>query len=98
MIEPAQSDGSMSDLQQAPRHGGDYAGEVAEPARLAVPGAPRRPARWSARRRRDAWLLLVALLLGVATIFVLVRSCRYIRTGLHVHTTVVTLRRVENRL
>src|SRR6266487_5498457 len=30
--------------------------------------------------------------------FVLVRSCWYIRTGLHVHTTVVTLRRVENRL
>jgi len=71
MIEPAQSDGSMSDLQQAPRPGGDYAREVAEPARLAVPRAPQRPARWSARRRRDAWLLLVALLLGVATIFAL---------------------------
>ncbi len=71
MIEPAQSDSGMSNREQAPRPGEDYAREVAEPARLAVPRASRRPARSSARRRRDAWLLLVALLVGTITIVAL---------------------------
>ena len=64
MIEPAQSDGGMSNREQAPRPGEDYAREVAEPARLAVP-------RSSARRRRDAWLLLFVLLVGTITIVAL---------------------------
>src|SRR5260221_6294811 len=64
MIEPAQSDGGMSNREQAPRPGEDYAREVAEPARLAVP-------RSSSRRRRDAWLLLFVLLVGTITILTL---------------------------
>src|SRR5260221_6694967 len=64
MIEPAQSDSGMSNREQAPRPGEDYTREVAEPVRLAGPRA-------SARRRRDAWLLLVALLGGTITIVAL---------------------------
>ncbi len=61
----------MSNIEHAPRTGEDYAREMAEPARLAVPRASRRPARSSARRRRDAWLLLFALLVGTITIVAL---------------------------
>src|SRR6266446_5490556 len=71
MIEPAQSDSGMSNREQAPRPVEDYTREVAEPVRLAGPIASRRPARASARRRRDAWLLLVALLVGTITIVAL---------------------------
>jgi len=71
MIEPTQADDIMSNLQHAPRLGEAYMEEVAEPARLAVPRVSRRPARWSARRRRDAWFLLIALLVGTVTIIAL---------------------------
>jgi len=71
MIEPVQSDSDMSNKEQVPRSGEEYAREVAEPARLVVPRASRRPARSSARRRRDASLLLVALLVGTITIVAL---------------------------
>jgi hypothetical protein len=33
--------------------------------------ADKPPVRWSARRRRDAWFLLLILLLGIVTIFAL---------------------------
>lgn len=36
-----------------------------------APRAKQRPARWSARRRRNAWFLLAVLLLGVVTIVAL---------------------------
>src|SRR5229473_3797962 len=36
-----------------------------------VPRMNRRAPRWSARRRRDAWFLLIALLLGIGTIMTL---------------------------
>src|SRR5260221_14589952 len=71
MIEPTQGKSNMSNIEHAPRTGEDYAREMAEPARLAVPRASRRPARSSARRRRDAWLLLFALLVGTITIVAL---------------------------
>lgn len=71
MIEPAQSDGTMSNREQASRSGSGYTGEVTETVRPAVPRTPRGPVRRSARRRRDAWLLLVALLVGSATIVAL---------------------------
>src|SRR6266851_5948100 len=71
MIEPAQNEGSMSGREQASRPGGDAAREVPEPARLAVAHATRRPVRWSAHRRRDAWLLLLALLVRIVTIVAL---------------------------
>src|SRR5258708_8385790 len=68
MIEPTQGKSNMSNIEHAPRTGEDYAREMAEPARLAVPRASRRPARSSARRRRDSWLLLFALLVATITI------------------------------
>src|SRR5260221_9699548 len=71
MIEPTQGKSDMSNIQHAPRSGEEYAREVAEPARLVVPHAARRPARSSARLRRDASLLLVALLVGTITIVAL---------------------------
>src|SRR5258708_17641400 len=36
-----------------------------------VPRMNRRAPRWSARRRRDAWFLLIVLLLGIGTIMTL---------------------------
>ncbi len=71
MIEPAQNEDSMSNREQASRSGGDAAGEIPEPARLAVARPSRRPVRWSAHRRRDAWLLLMAFLVGIVTIVAL---------------------------
>src|SRR5713101_6650698 len=71
MIEPAQSDSSTSNREQASRRGSASAGKDTDTARPAVPGTPRGPVRWSIRRRRDAWLLLLALLVGSATIVAL---------------------------
>src|SRR5712691_8697048 len=49
----------------------NHEAETARRESLAVRQAKWRSPRWSARRRRDAWLLLTVLLLGVATIFAL---------------------------
>lgn len=51
-------------------------GELDNMAEVAQPGpsganAKRRPTRWSARRRRDAWFMLMVVLLGTVTVFVL---------------------------
>lgn len=71
MIEPAQNESSMSSRGQASRPGSDYAGKDTEIVRPAVPRTPReKSVLWSARRR-DAWLLLLALLVGSATIVAL---------------------------
>jgi len=71
MIEPAQNDSSMSNREQASGTGSSYAREDTDAERPAVPQASQRPVRSSARRRRDAWLLLLALLVGSATIVAL---------------------------
>jgi virginiamycin B lyase len=67
MIEPAQNESSMSKREQASRPESGYAGEVTETARPAIPHA----SHGSVRRRRDAWFLLMALLVGSATIVAL---------------------------
>jgi len=62
----------MSGRQHFPQLGEqDNQAEVTQPETPALPTASRWPARWSARRPRDAWLLLVALLLGTVTISLL---------------------------
>src|SRR5579863_8435431 len=71
MIEPAQNDSSMSNREQASGSGSGYAGEGTDAERPAVPQASQRPVRSSARRRRDGWFLLLALLVGSATIVAL---------------------------
>ena len=71
MIEPAQHEGSTGNGEPASRPGRDAAGEMTEPAQLAVARAKRRPVRWSARRRRDAWFLLLSLLVGSVVIVTL---------------------------
>ncbi len=52
----------------------DHTSEVAQPGMPAAPCTKRRPARWSARRQRDAWFLLVVLLLGIVTLVALSNS------------------------
>ncbi len=47
---------------------------VTRPGTPIVSPTPLQPARWSAHRRRSAWLLLVLLLLGMGTIFALSNS------------------------
>src|SRR6266567_5037235 len=71
MIEPAQSDGSMNNLQQVPRLAEGNKEEVSRQARQVVPGATRWSARWSSHRRRDAWFLLLSLLIGSIVIVTL---------------------------
>jgi virginiamycin B lyase len=62
----------MSRRQHFPTLGEqDNQAEVTQPEAPALPLAKWRSARWSARRRHNAWLLLIALLLGVVTISVL---------------------------
>ncbi len=62
----------MSNRQHSPPLGEqDNDGEVPQRAPLAVVSRGQRSARWSARRRRNAWLLLGVLLLGVVTIMAL---------------------------
>ncbi len=71
MIEPAQNEGSISNREQASRPGSGFAGEVTETTWHTIPQVSRGPVRWSAHRRRDVWLLLLALLVGSATIIAL---------------------------
>ncbi len=62
----------MSNREHSPQGGKeDHGGEGIRPEQLAVPTKARRPAGWSARRRRDACLLLALLLLSVGTLFAL---------------------------
>ena len=62
----------MSNRQHSPPLGEqDNDGEVPQRAPLAVVSRGQRSTRWSARRRRNAWLLLGVLLLGVVTIMAL---------------------------
>src|SRR5579859_7224414 len=70
-IGPAQSDGSMNNLKQIPRLAEDNKEEVSRQPRHVAPSTTRRPARWSAHRRRDAWFLLLSLLVGSIVIVVL---------------------------
>src|SRR5215831_9503944 len=45
--------------------------EIPQPRTITAFYTQRRNTHWSARRRRDAWILLLMLLLGVVTIFIL---------------------------
>lgn len=69
--------------------------EVPPPRIPVVPRRKRGSARWSARRRRDAWFLLGVLLLGILTLFTLANadaqlSGKLTQTGLS-PTTVTTV-------
>ena len=62
----------MSNRQHTPLLGEqDNGAKIPQPRILAAFHTQRRSARWSARRRRNAWLLLGVLLLGVVTIMAL---------------------------
>src|SRR5260370_26257172 len=57
--------------QQQPTSIEHEAGRSASSSVGRVPRMNRRAPRWSARRRRDAWFLLIVLLLGIGTIMTL---------------------------